>query len=489
LLAEFLAKEEWRKYQIVKKLERSPYFAIPKKELMEDLGISNYVLKSLIDQLILDLEHYQLAEEIHIFIEEPFLQMEITGTASSESLLEKYVAASTSFQILAGSALGLFKSLNELSEKKMISYPIAHSNYKNLNAYLNQFGMTIDKKFRLTGQSEKNVRLFLTELFARIFKNQQVIYDSADKSLIEAKLATLKISKLTIHQKIKLMHYLYVTNLRIQQKCYVQEQQLAILPADIWLKEIATPFFYRVPEEWRKAEVTAFFCYYGALAKEVGMTFHLTKNLQITQWSQNLAAQLLQAFPKLRQAQESQADFLSRCNFLHFQLLETSSAYESIQPEINIVYFQQNYPGVLAFCRDYITSIQTVFPTLYQKKKNLLLQYLFLILDTFPKHLLIEAINVYVDFSYGDLYNHFIAKNLDFFQQVGTKITNDIAEADILLTDSRELGEICQRDCVVWLAPPRPLDWANLAQKVIHKRETKYSGDCLPTSPAEDISK
>ncbi len=450
LLAEFLAKEEWRKYQLLKKLERSPYFAIPKKKLMEDLGISNYVLKSLIDQLILDLEHYQLAEEIHIFIEEPFLQMEITGAASSESLLEKYVAASISFQILAGSALGQFKSLNELSEKKMISYPIAHSNYKKLNGYLSKFGMTIDKKFRLSGNSEKNVRLFLTEIFARIFKNLQDCYTSADKSIIETKLATLEKTNMTIHQKIKLMHYLYVTNLRIQQERYVEEQQIELLPTEFIKKEEATPFFYRLP---------------------------LEKSAKITQWSQNLSQQLLASFPKLQADKASQAEFIARCNFLHFQLLETSAAYESIQPEINIIYFQQNYPGVLAFCRDYLTSIQNVFPELYQKKKNLLLQYLFLILAVFPKHLLLKAVNVYVDFSYGHLYNQFITQNLDFFQQVGAKITTDIDTADILLTDSRELGAICQKDCVVWLAPPRPLDWANLAQKVIQKREAKYNGD------------
>lgn len=486
LLAEFLAKEEWSKYQLLKKLERSPYFAIPKKELMKDLGISNYVLKSLIDQLILDLEHYQLAEEIHIFIEEPFLQMEITGAASSESLLEKYVAASISFQILAGSALGQFKSLNELSEKKMISYPIAHSNYKKLNGYLSKFGMTIDKKFRLSGNSEKNVRLFLTEIFARIFKNLQDCYTSADKSIIETKLATLEKANMTIHQKIKLMHYLYVTNLRIQQERYVEEQQIELLPTEFIKKEEATPFFYRLPPAVRTAEAAAYICYYGTFLKEVGMSFHLEKSAKITQWSQNLSQQLLASFPKLQADKASQAEFIARCNFLHFQLLETSAAYESIQPEINIIYFQQNYPGVLAFCRDYLTSIQNVFPELYQKKKNLLLQYLFLILAVFPKHLLLKAVNVYVDFSYGHLYNQFITQNLDFFQQVGAKITTDIDTADILLTDSRELGAICQKDCVVWLAPPRPLDWANLAQKVIQKREAKYNGDYFASNQVKN---
>ncbi|MGO3792006.1 MAG: hypothetical protein ACTJG1_11190 [Enterococcus gilvus] len=45
MLDNFLAKEEWRKYQLLKKVERSPYFALTKKELSDDLEMSNYVLK------------------------------------------------------------------------------------------------------------------------------------------------------------------------------------------------------------------------------------------------------------------------------------------------------------------------------------------------------------------------------------------------------------------------------------------------------------
>ncbi|MDU6575724.1 MAG: hypothetical protein E6521_07285 [Enterococcus raffinosus] len=52
MLDSLLAKEEWRKYQMLKLLERSPYFALTKKELMDRLEISNYVLKSTIEQLI-----------------------------------------------------------------------------------------------------------------------------------------------------------------------------------------------------------------------------------------------------------------------------------------------------------------------------------------------------------------------------------------------------------------------------------------------------
>lgn len=112
-------------------------------------------------------------------------------------------------------------------------------------------------------------------------------------------------------------------------------------------------------------------------------------------------------------------------------------------------------------------------PELYKKKKQVLFQYLFLILEAFPRNNLVEPISVYVDFSFGHLYNQFITDNLNFFHLVGAKIITDIESADILLTDSRDLGNAHNVECVVWLSPPRPLDWANLGQKIIQKRTEK----------------
>lgn len=470
LLDNFLAKEEWRKYQLLKKVERSPYFALTKKELSDDLEMSNYVLKSTIDQLVLDLERFGLAKEIHLFVEEPFVQVESTGTANSDTLLENYVKESISFNILLGASLEKFKSLNEFSEKETISYPIAHSTYKKLNHYLKDFELQIDKKFRLTGKSEKNIRLFLTELFARIYRGQEDIFTSSDRSLIHAKLQMFDSAHFTVHEKNNLMYYLYVTNLRIQQKKYISEKRTDNLLIENFSQELSDTFFRRVPDTFREAEVYAFFCYYATCSESLDQELSPADDSLVTTWSQDLLVSLSKVFPKIANNPENQKAFMARSRFLHFQLLETSLAYEAIQPEINIIYFQQNYPALLEFCGTYVKEMQQTNPELYRKKKQVLFQYLFLILDAFPKNVLLETIKVYVDFSFGHLYNQFIMENIGFFHQVGAEITTTITEADILLTDSRDLGSLYKKECIVWLAPPRPLDWANLGQKIIQKR-------------------
>lgn len=473
LLDNFLAKEEWRKFQLLKKVERSPYFALTKKELSDDLEISNYVLKSTIDQLILDLDRFGLAKEIHLFVEEPFVQVTITGTANSETLLEKYVEESISFNLLLGASLGTFKSLNEYSEKQRISYPIAHSTFKKLNRYLEEFDVQIDKKFRLTGTDEKNIRLFLTELFARIFRGRDDVFPANDRSLISAKRESFDTSRFTVHEANNLMYYLYVTNLRIQQKIFLSKKGPSTVFIHNFKQELRDTFFLRVPDTFREAEVYAFFCYYASCSESIDQELSKADDSVVQVWSRELFEKLVQAFPKIADESEGQARFMERSRFLHFQLLETSLAFEAIQPEINIRYFQQNYPALLEFCRRYVNELQHTNPELFKKKKQVLFQYLFLILDAFPRHVLIKSIYVYVDFSFGHLYNQFIRENIAFFQQVGAEITETITEADILLTDSRDLGHIYQKDCVVWLAPPRPLDWANLGQKIIQKRADK----------------
>lgn len=472
LLDKLLAKEEWRKYHLLKKLEQSSYFALTKKELCDQLDISTYVLKTTLEQLAFDLEKYGLADEVQMIAEEPFINLEISGTASSQTLLEKYVKESICFQLLCGAVMGSYRSVNDFSEKELISYPIVYNNYKQLNQYLDSFELKVNKKFRLTGSDEKNLRLFLTELFSRIFKNNFEIYQQNHYIFAQEKYATLSTKSLTIHQSMILKHYVYLTDLRIQQESYLKVSRTKILSLANEV-DANDSFFIRVPQASRQDEVNAFLQYYYSRNEQFLGELQRSQTTEIDQWSHFLLTNLEKSFPSIGNYPQDKEAFLWRTKLLHFQLLETSSGVEELQPEINIYYFQQNFPQVLAFCRVYLNQLANQFPDMVAKKKWLFFNYLLLILDSFPKHTLLEIVKIYVDFSFGSLYNHFIVENLSFFQLVGAEVCQTIQEADIVLTDSRELGQNYLKDFVIWLSPPRPLDWANLGEKIIKKRSEK----------------
>lgn len=58
----------------------------------------------------------------------------------------------------------------------------------------------------------------------------------------------LEKSKLTVHQKINLTHYLYISNLRIQQQKYIEkETQDALLDEADIKREMADSFFALFP--------------------------------------------------------------------------------------------------------------------------------------------------------------------------------------------------------------------------------------------------
>lgn len=469
LLEQFLAKEERRKYRIVALLERSPFFSVTKQELMDHLEISSYVLKGAMDALIFDLQRYHLAQAIQITDEDPFIHLKINGEASSESLLENYVKDSVNFQLLCSAYLQKYNSVNDFSIQEMVSYPIAYKEYKRLNRFLNQHEMELNRKFQLLSEDEQNLRLFMTELFSRIFKADLSLYE--DTYLAKQQISALSLEQLTMHQKNELIHYSYVTDIRLRQKHYLEETHLPILNEAAQDKFCLTYFFSRVPESVASVEKQAFINYY--LTRSLSLVDQVTVfDTTAKEYSRQLVAAFVQEFPLVANHPDKMAEFSQRLDFLHLQLRELSSGYEDLQPTIDISYFQQNYPEILVFCREYLELVKKT--DLYDKKKFVFFNYLLLIINTFPKEVLLHTVKIYADFSYGEMYNQFIEGNLVFFQSVGAITTKTIEEADILLTDKQELGETFGCEYVVWLSPPRPLDWANLGQKIVQQRSRKY---------------
>lgn len=471
LLEQFLAKEEWRKYRLIGLLERSPFFSVNKQELMDCLEVSSYVLKGVVEALIYDLKRYQLDQAIQVIFEEPFVQLKISGEANSESLLEYYVKDSLNFQLLCSAFLQKYNSVNDFSVKELVSYPIAYKEYKRLNRFLKENELQITRKFQLVSEDEQNLRLFMTELFSRIFKDELALYTEIDNYLVKQQLRLFPLETFTRYQRIDFMHYSHITDIRIRQNYYIKETTCPVLNEEMQDQLCLPYFFSRLPDLAASAE------------KQALVTYYLTRSIslvdQVTVWdetakddSQQLIDALTQEFPAVANHPEKLSYFNQRLNFLHVQVSELSSGYESLQPAIDISYFQQNYPEILSFCRQYLEAKKDT--VLYEKKKFVFFNYLLLIVTTFPKESLLHNVKIYTDFYYGELYNQFIEGNLVFFQTAGAMTTNNIEEADILLTDNRALGENSPCEYVVWLSPPRPLDWANLGQKIVQQRSKKY---------------
>lgn len=479
LLQEFLEKEEHKKFTIIYLLERSPHLSLFKEELLERLEVSSFVLSRLIDSILIDLARFDLSDSMHIIVENYEIILETDGTVSSDILLERYIRDSNRYQLLRASFFQNFKSLNEFSLYNSISYPIVHRSLRELNSFLEDFGIVINKKFQIEGEDELELRLFLTELFYRIEKSDYEFYDTQDDFFIKEQLRGLDLSDKTTFQIEKMTHYLFIVEFRVRHQQFISNtkkytKKCLVECSENFLTLIET-FFRRfnLSDFDFKQEVMALKLFYLSYYPEECFEEFVKEYPYVCQGADLLLEHLSKQFPMIVGYEKELAEFEKKVLEIHTYLLGVGLCHDSFVTSINLSYFKESYPDLFSFCRNYIILLNKKIPELYKNRKYLLFNYLLLILNTFPKEAIMETLSIHINFTLGNFYNQFIVGNIRFFEQTGALQVTSAEEADIVLTNSRDLALNSGKEYVAWLSPPRPVDWENLAQLIVNKRQEK----------------
>lgn len=184
---------------------------------------------------------------------------------------------------------------------------------------------------------------------------------------------------------------------------------------------------------------------------------------------------LFQSFPQIYTS-SLKKEITNRMARIHFNAIFSGKVllFENI---FDLSYFQENYQVVFDFCRSFIAT--------QKKTKNLFVQehavylyyhYLLMLVNCLSPEMLQSAINITIDFSFGEEYNLFIKRsiknicshlNLDFQPTL-------MKNTDVLLTDSNNLDNSKLNSTLViyWLEPPRAIDWFNFVNILIKKRRS-----------------
>ncbi|HCC1872025.1 TPA: hypothetical protein ACHA4H_002967, partial [Enterococcus faecium] len=113
---------------------------------------------------------------------------------------------------------------------------------------------------------------------------------------------------------------------------------------------------------------------------------------------------------------------------------------------------------------------------LLQDKFFLFFSYLLLLINHIPIQLISEPVKIIIDFSYGAAYNQFIKKNLSLYINLNTEVieAGKPEFPDVIITNRNNLYEESASQVVVWLDPPRAVDWGNLTKILLTIQEEKY---------------
>ena len=102
---------------------------------------------------------------------------------------------------------------------------------------------------------------------------------------------------------------------------------------------------------------------------------------------------------------------------------------------------------------------------------------LFIVIDkSHTVQVVSEPVKIIIDFSYGAAYNRFIKKNLSLYINLNTEVieAGKLDFPDVIITNRNNLYEESVSQVVVWLDPPRAVDWGNLTKILLTIQEEKY---------------
>ncbi len=479
MLQLFLDKSDQRKIKLFRYLEEKPFLTENIETVIEELGFSQFLLDKAISELNNDFITYQLTEKFKLGIEGNQVTLIETGQATSNLLTEILSRNSIEFSLLLEIFFENFESVNDYAVRNFISYPVIYRRLKELRKALKLFHVIISKKFSLVGK-EKNIRGLMSFYLTKIYGSQMIIYPEQIQQEVSAFIAHLMATTITApistSSENKLRHFLAATFLRIKQKNFLVDEAER-LQAE---KDSPITESYRNISSWLRSrkkiqeelilhvESQRLLLY---LVGEELLAPHLCassfETVEVKALNHSFSNTLKEVFPI---AHAYEQNYQQKIGVLHFQLIHFQFEKTIAAKNSDITYFYETYPEYVQFCKQYIEK-RRQHERIWQSKEFLFYNYLLILIETVPLHRLLPPIYVCIDFSLGARYNCLIKKNIQKISDLNIHYQQAITkETDLLLTD-RPLDGSKELTQIIWLVPPRAVDWLHFTQQLLQIRK------------------
>lgn len=485
LLENLLDKEDRRKLQFFQLLEESPQFAVRQTVIQDTLELSDFLFEKTYELLKEDLIDYSLGQYFQLDKDNVTASLTETGQASSDILLEIYLRKSLDLDIIKSIFLNQFRSVNDFAIERYVAYTRVYRHLKLIKDFFCEFNIEISKKFILKGQ-EEDIRFFYLSLFVMLYKGDYSLYKKNDVEKVQLfldQIITCSAKKLSEFTKMRLMHYLNIMIIRNRQKGHLKEeikyQRINIFSRETEIWYLCNEFFIKHVKATDENIDQEILMLHSILLSEGFFKERVTNKVAEIPEVKELNVFFAKKFGELFSVdvnKASQLEVVSELSILHFELSFFPKKQAFFSGKRDMFYFEENYPEYFEFCRELVRfSKESGKMAIWQNNIYAFYQYLFLLANFVPLDFILEPINICVDFSFGKVYNEFILKKIPFFSELAFTINDEINEStDLVLTDSTSLYDDKNVERIIWLSPPRPVDWSNFATKVLEIRLHKH---------------
>lgn len=482
-LENLLEKEDKRKIQLVQMLEEAPNLESIHIRLQERLDISTFVYKKTVEELKQELQEFQLSDFIDLEETEMTLMLKESEQVTSEVLLREYVKDSITYQLLKTILKGELTNLQDFALDNYIGYKTAYNRTKTLKEFLQDHQVDLDRRSNYAGD-QQTIRMLLTAVFVSIEQGDDSLVPSTWRDQIHDfidRIGDRPDLTFTQQQKITLMHYLTVVYYRSQ----VEEAENPWSEADFrQLQQVMADYLDLKESIARFLQIFLKDHYQEAYLYEVMLYLMGTQTLNLSNVRlaesdflglKDISFSFVEEVQdSITLSQNSRERLLIGVATLHYVLKHFPLQSYLIRDKADLQFFHKNYPEFFRITQTFILKHkQENSVPIWQHKVYLFYAYFFVLLDSVPLSDFIGSLTVCVDFSLGSAYNRYLSESMRFFTGLNLNIVGQMQpEVDLLLTDVPLLTKE-PVEKVVWLSPPRPVDWENLAKKLIDIRDAK----------------
>lgn len=479
----FLNKSDRQKLMLFQYLENAVSLSETKETLMEKLNKSDFLINKLVKELNDDFYELGLNEEFELVTDGTLIKLNESGLANSDTLLTHYLSKALKYSMLKDCFFGQLSSLYEFASNHFLSHNPVYQEFKQFKLILQEYNIEVTKEFQLVG-NEHEVREFLFLFFMKEYYLDRSLFPKEIQELCKTferfnQRSWLKADQ-SARMRIRKKQYLSIILTRIRTGHYLKkagdrelvpsEYLLIIEELSSWLREVTMTNDQKILEQEAQA-LLRFLIVEGWLINNeryIGPTQVAIKKLN-DQFTVALSQQLL--------VSESSIGMLSKeLSNIHYQVLSFpfSSRYE--YQNLDVTYFLENYPEYVAFCRNYIEKNRKKL-YLWDNKEFLFFRYLILLVSTISLKDTLEPLYICVDFSFGRSYNKMIKKNIEKLLDLNIQFQNYPDDHTHLILSNLPFYGALGVNHILWLAPPRPIDWANFTEKVLSIRRKQFQNE------------
>ncbi|MGM0126385.1 hypothetical protein IGI37_003814 [Enterococcus sp. AZ194] len=476
----FLDKSDLRKIEFIRYMENRPLLKEYKETIIKELAISEFLLNRIVDELNVEFEETSLKEYFQLISTSNTVELIETGMTTSRQFEVHLLKESMAFSIITEIFLGRFKSVSHFSNEHFISDSPVYKKVKDIKGHFKQLDFTITKKFGFEGD-EKKIRRFFLHLFTQAYQQDNQVYPSFVREKTNQFIQRLEkfLGKpLNEYSKLRISHFLNITFVRTKQKYYINTgPKVVSMNYLLRCQPIVNLIQQSFELDAKNVDIETLAYEYDEIlsfliSEEilfVGDYLEQVIDQSFKAYSTEFVEAVVREFPK---SEEILKENQQAIDLLHFRVQTFITEDNQESKTIDINYFVNNFPEYVNFCRNYLND-KKYHRELWALKEYYFYHYLLILVTTIPIKSYLPPIYLYVDFSFGKIYNQMIIENIKKITELHIVYQEYIDEktdfilSDIYLERQKEIPSI------VWLAPPRAVDWANFTNKLVEIRENK----------------